>query len=82
MKTKLFAIAKITRASGLKGEVGVRPFIRQFADYVAKPLFVGFDESLATAVKLEKVTGEHHSRRFLFREYNTRVDAEPMIWQL
>ena len=60
MKTKLFAIAKITRASGFKGEVGVRPLIRQFDDYVAKPLFIGFDESLATDVKLEKVTGNNN----------------------
>jgi 16S rRNA processing protein RimM len=82
MKTKLFAIAKITRASGLKGEVGVRPLIRQFDDYVAKPLFVGFDESLATDVKLEKVTGENKRRRFLFREFKTRDDAESMIGQL
>ena len=82
MKTKLFAIAKITRASGLKGEVGVRPLIRQFDDYVAKPLFIGFDESLATDVKLEKVTGENKKRRFLFREFNTRDDAESMIGQL
>ena len=44
MKTKLFPIAKITRASGLNGEVGVRPLIRQFDDYVEKPLFIGFDE--------------------------------------
>ena len=82
MKTKLFAIAKITRASGLKGEVGVRPLIRQFDDYVAKPLFIGFDESLATDVKLEKVTGENIIRRFLFREFKTRDDAESMIGQL
>jgi ribosomal 30S subunit maturation factor RimM len=34
MSNKLFAIAKITRASGLKGEVGVRPLVRQFDDYV------------------------------------------------
>ena len=56
MKTKLFPIAKITRASGLNGEVGVRPLIRQFDDYVEKPLFIGFDENLARDVKLEKVT--------------------------
>ena len=82
MKTKLFAIAKITRASGLKGEVGVRPLIRQFDDYVAKPLFIGFDENLATDVRLEKVTGENKKRRFLFRELKNRDDAESMIGQL
>ena len=82
MKTKLFPIAKITRASGLKGEVGVRPLIRQFDDYVGKPLFVGFDENLARDVKLEKVTGVNKKRRFLFQGLKTRDDAELMIGQL
>ena len=39
MKTKLFAIAKITKASGLKGAVGIKPLIRQFDEYVDKDLF-------------------------------------------
>ena len=82
MKTKLFPIAKITRASGLKGEVGVRPLIRQFDDYVRKPLFVGFDEDLARDVKLEKVTGVNKKRRFLFQGLKTRDEAESMIGQL
>ena len=82
MKTKLFPIAKITRASGLKGEVGVRPLIRQFDDYVGKPLFIGFDENLARDVKLEKVTGVNKKRRFLFQGLKTRDDAESMIGQL
>ena len=82
MKTKLFPIAKITRASGLKGEVGVRPLIRQFDDYVGKPLLVGFDENLARDVKLEKVTGANKKRRFLFQGLKTRDDAELMIGQL
>ena len=76
MKTKLFPIAKITRASGLKGEVGVRPLIRQFDDYVGKPLFVGFDEVLARDVKLEKVTCVNKKRRFLFQGLKTRDEAE------
>ena len=54
MSNKLFAIAKITRASGLKGEVGVRPLGRQFDDYETdKSLFIGFDETIARDVKLE-----------------------------
>ena len=54
MKNKLFAIAKITRATGLKGEVGVRPLVRQSDDYVMeKSLFIGFDPNIARDVKLE-----------------------------
>ena len=37
---------------------------------------------MATDVKLEKVTGENKKRRFLFREFKTRDDAESMIGQL
>ena len=45
MKTKLFAIAKITRATGLKGDVSIRPLIRQFDEYVDRDLFIGFDKN-------------------------------------
>ena len=83
MKNKLFAIAKITRATGLKGEVGVRPLVRQFDDYVTvKPLFIGFDPNIARDVKLEKVSGVEKKRRFLFNGMKTRDEAESIIGQL
>lgn len=82
MSSKLFAIAKITRAAGLNGEVGVRPLIRQFDDYVNKPLYIGFDTNVARDVKLEKVTGVDKKRRFLFRGSTSRDEAESMIGQL
>ena len=83
MKNKLFAIAKITRAAGLKGEVGVRPLVRQFDDYVTvKPLFIGFDPNIARDVKLEKVSGVEKKRRFLFNGMKTRDEAESIIGQL
>ena len=83
MKNKLFAIAKITRATGLKGEVGVRPLVRQFDDYVTvKPLFIGFDPNIARDVKLEKVSGVEKKRRFLFNDMKTRDEAESIIGQL
>ncbi len=82
MSNKLFAIAKITRAAGLNGEVGVRPLIRQFDEYVDKPLYIGFDTNLARDVKLEKVTGVDKKRRFLFEGSKNRDEAESMIGQL
>jgi len=83
LKNKLFAIAKITRATGLKGEVGVRPLVRQFDDYVMeKSLFIGFDPNIARDVKLEKVSGVEKKRRFLFNGMKTRDEAESMIGQL
>ena len=82
MKTKLFAIAKITRATGLKGDVGVRPLIRQFDEYVDRDLFVGFDENLAKDVKLTNVSGTEKKPRFHFEGLDSRDDAESMIGQL
>ena len=82
MRNKLFAIAKVTQASGLQGEVGLRPLIRQFDDYVDKPLYIGFDVNLARDVKLEKVTGIDKKRRFLFEGLKNRDEAESMIGQL
>jgi len=83
LKNKLFAIAKITRVAGLKGEVGVRPLVRQFDDYVMeKSLFIGFDPNIARDVKLEKVSGVEKKRRFLFNGMKTRDEAESMIGQL
>lgn len=82
MSNKLFAIAKITRAAGLKGEVGIRPLIRQFDDYVDKPLYIGFDVNLARDVKLEKVSGVDKKRIFLFEGSKNRDEAESMIGQL
>ena len=82
MKNKLFAIAKITRASGLDGEVGIRPLIRQFDEYVQKPLFIGFDVDLARDIKLEKISGANRKRRYQFKESKSREHAESMIGQL
>lgn len=82
MSNKLFAIAKITRATGLDGEVGIRPLIRQFDDYVDKPLSIGFDVNLAIDAKLQKVTGINKKRRFLFEGSKNRDEAESMIGQL
>ena len=82
MKNKLFPIAKITRAAGLDGEVGIRPLIRQFDEYVGKPLYIGFDVNLARDVKLKKVTGVDKKRRFLFEGSKNRDEAESMIGQL
>ena len=66
MKTKLFAIAKITKATGLKGAVGVRPLIRQFEDYVKNDLFVGFDPTLTSDVKLANKYGTEKKPQFHF----------------
>ena len=82
MKTKLFAIAKITRATGLKGDVSIRPLIRQFDEYVDRDLFIGFDKNFAKDVKLTNVSGTNKKPRFHFEGLDSRDDAEAMIGQL
>lgn len=79
MKTKLFAIAKITKATGLKGAVGVRPLIRQFNDYVSKDLFIGFDESFADDIKLANKFGTEKKPQFHFEGFESRDEAKSMI---
>ena len=65
---KLFAIAKVTRATGINGEVGVRPLIRQFDEYIDKPLSIGFEKNLARDVKIENVAGNYKKKKiFIFR---------------
>ena len=66
MKNNLFAIAKITKATGLKGEVNIRPLIRQFNEYVDNDLYVGFDKNLTNDVKISNVSGSEKKPRFLF----------------
>ncbi len=82
MKTNLFAIAKITTASGLKGEVNLRPLIRQFQDYVSNDLYVGFDKSVASDIKIANVSGSVNKPRFHFEGLHSRNDAEAMIGKL
>ena len=82
MKTNLFAIAKITTASGLKGEVNLRPLIRQFQDYVSNDLYVGFDKSVASDIKIDNISGSVDKPRFHFEGLHSRNDAEAMIGKL
>tara|TARA_Y100000817_G_scaffold144482_1_gene113175 strand:- start:331 stop:831 length:501 start_codon:yes stop_codon:yes gene_type:complete len=79
MKTKLFAIAKITKASGLKGAVGIKPLIRQFDEYVDKDLFIGFDENFASDIKLANRYGTEKKPQFLFEGFDSRSEAESMV---
>lgn len=79
---KLFAIAKITKPSGFRGDVRVRPLVRHFDDYIQdKDLSLGFSEDLAETVKLMKTTGLGKSKRFLFEGIRSREEAETIIGQ-
>lgn len=79
---KLFAIAKITKASGLKGEVRVRSLVRHFSEYVQdKELSLGFSENMAREIILKRTTGIGKKQRFLFEGVSNIDDAETLIGQ-
>ena len=53
METKtLFSIAKITKAFGFKGEVGLQPLIMQYDDYLfKKQLSIGLNEKSVKSIE-------------------------------
>ncbi|NQU27298.1 MAG: 16S rRNA processing protein RimM [Candidatus Marinimicrobia bacterium] len=80
---RLFAIAKITRATGLTGDVGLRPLTRYFEEYVGDhPLYLGFSTDLAREIELNNVIGVGKKVRFHFNGVDTRDDAEALIGQI
>ncbi len=79
---KLFAIAKITKASGLRGEVRVRSLVRHFNEYVQdKNLSLGFSEHMTREVILKRTTGIGKKQRFLFEGVSNLDEAETLIGQ-
>ena len=80
---KLFAIARITKPAGLKGEVKVRPLSRYFNDYVLnKPLFLGETEELSRQILLKESVGAGKQTRYHFEGIDSRDEAESMIGQV
>ena len=76
---KLVAMAKINIAIGWKGAVCIRPLIRQFNEYVDRDLFIGFDESFASDVKLANKYGTEKKPQFHFEGFDSRHEAEGII---
>jgi 16S rRNA processing protein RimM len=79
---RLFAIGKVTKVSGLKGEVRCKPLSRFFDEYIdEKPLFLGFSKSANTKIKLEEIipSGKHH--RYRFSGVNSRQSAQSILGQ-
>lgn len=80
---KLFAIAKVTQAAGLNGEVRVKPLSRYFDDYILKnQLFLGFSESISREITLIKHKGVGKKVRYQFEGVENRNDAEAIIGQI
>ena len=79
---KLFAIGKVTKVSGLKGEVRCKPLSRYFDEYIdEKPLFLGFSESVNKEIKLETIIPKGKRPKYRFSGINTQKSAQSLIGQ-
>ena len=79
---RLFAIGKVTKVSGLKGEVQCKPLSRYFDEYIdEKPLFLGFSESVNKAIKLETIIPKGKRPKYRFSGINTQKSAQSLIGQ-
>jgi len=79
----LFAIAKVTRASGLNGEVRVRPLSRYFDSYVEdKPLFIGLSKNMSREVKLKEKIGIGKKVRFQFNGVESAGRSRGIDWAI
>ena len=82
MSPRIQPIATITTASGLKGEVRVRPLSRYFDEYVEdRELMLGFSPKITENIKLEIVRGMGKKRRFKFAGVDSFVAAERIVGQ-
>ncbi|MBT3216010.1 MAG: 16S rRNA processing protein RimM [Candidatus Marinimicrobia bacterium] len=79
---KLFPIGKVTKVSGLKGEVHVIPLCRYFEDYAENPtLFLGYSNDSALEMKLKKSARIGKKTRILFEGVQNRLEAEALVGQ-
>ena len=79
---RLFAIGKVTKVSGLKGEVRCKPLSRYFDEYIdEKPLFLGFSESVNIAIKLETIIPKGKRPKYRFSGVDTQKSAQSLIGQ-
>ena len=79
---KLFPIGKVTKDSGLKGEVHVSPLCRYFEYYSEEPsLFLGFSNESVLEMKLMKSARIGKKTRILFEGVQNRHEAEALVGQ-
>ena len=75
----LFPIAKITKAFGFKGEVGLQPLIRQYDDYLFnKQLSIGLNEKSVKNVNIIRSSGSK-KKKLLFSGLKSRDNAKQII---
>ena len=78
----LFPIAKITKAFGFKGEVGLHPLVMQYDDYLfKKQLSIGLNEKSVKKVNIIKTSGSK-KKKLLFSGLKSRDNTKQINWKL
>ena len=74
---KKFAIARVSKAIGMKGGVRLAPLSRYCEDYISdKPIFLGDSETSSSKVELIEKAKDGKQVRCLFKGIDTRDEAE------
>ena len=70
----------ITKTSGIKGDVRLRPLSRYFDEYIHRNrLMLGSTLDSSIVVDLELVTGVGKKRKFKFKGFNSVTDAKSIV---
>ena len=73
-------IAKVTKTSGLRGKVCLKPLSRYFDKYInKKKLIIGFSIDQFNKVSVEKINGIGKKRKFKFSGFDSLDSAKTII---
>ena len=73
-------IAKVTKTSGLRGNVCLKPLSRYFEKYInKKKLMIGFSINQFNKVSVEKINGIGKKRKFKFSGFDSFDSAKKII---
>lgn len=74
---KKFAIARISKPTGMKGAVRLAPLSRYCEEYISeKPIFLGDSENSSEKVELLEKTSDGKQVRCIFKGIDSRSEAE------
>lgn len=73
-------IAKVTKTSGLKGDVCLKPLSRYFEKYINKnKLMIGFSIDRSNKISVEMINGIGKKRKFKFSGFDSLDSAKKII---
>ena len=73
-------IAKVTKTSGLKGDVCLKPLSRYFEKYINKnKLIIGFSIDRSNKISVEMINGIGKKRKFKFSGFDSLDSAKTII---